>query len=265
MALIPPAQHSQSLESWYTPHPWPCGDSARRRPADNYTLLSAAIRCDDPVVYMEHKNLWGLTGETGAASIDKNVPANPMDDIGKARVVAEGGDITIVTWSAMVHEAVKAAKNLVTARGPGRGGGGFADPLALGQGDGVRFGARRPGGLLIVHEAVQVGGFGAEIAATVADELFPDLKAPVKRLGAPRILIGYAPTLENEVKITAERDIIPAINSLVQRSMSVTNEMTGGEALAKVLQAHGVGPIFRDGWISAFAVLRCGPAARHGP
>jgi pyruvate dehydrogenase E1 component beta subunit len=67
-----------------------------------------------------------------------------------------------------------------------------------------------------VHEAVQVGGFGAEIAATVAEERWSRLKAPVSRLGAPRIPIGYAPSLEDQVRIMAERDIVPAIQSLVR-------------------------------------------------
>ncbi|MGI9486628.1 MAG: alpha-ketoacid dehydrogenase subunit beta, partial [Geminicoccaceae bacterium] len=87
------AQHSQSLESWYTHIPGLVVITPAF-PADNYSLLSAAIRCDDPVVYMEHKNLWGLTGKVD--NVEKS------DPIGKARIVTEGGDLTIVTWSAMV-------------------------------------------------------------------------------------------------------------------------------------------------------------------
>ena len=75
----------------------------------------------------------------------------------------------------------------------------------------------RTGRLLIVHEAVQAGGFGAEVAATVAEELFDRLRAPVRRLGAPRIPIGYAPPLEDQAKIFAERDILPAIVALTER------------------------------------------------
>lgn len=204
------AQHSQSLESWYTHIPGLVVITPATA-ADNFSLLTAAIKCDDPVVYMEHKNLWGLAGEVDDVTI-----TDPVDDIGKARVVTEGDDLTIVTWSAMVHEAVKAAKNQVTADGPSVE---VVDLRTLWPWDQetVFASVRKTGRLLIVHEAVQVGGFGAEIAATVADELFSDLKAPVKRLGAPRILIGYAPTLENEVKITAERDIIPAINALMEK------------------------------------------------
>lgn len=204
------AQHSQSLESWYTHIPGLVVITPAT-PADNFSLMTAAIACDDPVVYMEHKNLWGLAGEMNDVT-----GTDPVGDIGKARVVTEGDDLTIVTWSAMVHEAVKAARNQVTAGGP------TAEVIDLRtlwpwNKETVFASVRKTGRLLIVHEAVQVGGFGAEIAATVADELFSDLKAPVKRLGAPRILIGYAPTLENEVKITAERDIVPAINALVAK------------------------------------------------
>ncbi len=203
------AQHSQSLESWYTHIPGLVVITPAS-PADNFSLLNAAIRCDDPVVYMEHKNLWGLTGE-----VDNVKAADPVGDIGTARVVTEGADVTVVTWSAMVHEAVKAAHR-VSAHGPAVE---VVDLRTLWPWDKetVFASVRKTGRLLIVHEAVQVGGFGAEIAATVADELFSELKAPVKRLGAPRILIGYAPSLENEVKITAERDIVPAITALVAK------------------------------------------------
>jgi pyruvate dehydrogenase E1 component beta subunit len=203
------AQHSQSLESWYTHVPGLVVITPST-PADNFSLLTAAIGCDDPVVYMEHKNLWGLTGEVDVnASID-----DPASEIGKARVLREGDDLTLVTWSAMVHEAVNAAEQVKAI--------GLAieviDLRTLWPWDveAVLASVRKTGRLMVVHEAVQVGGFGAEIAATVADRAFADLKAPVRRLGAPRILIGYAPPLENEVKITAERDILPAIQSLME-------------------------------------------------
>jgi pyruvate dehydrogenase E1 component beta subunit len=64
---------------------------------------------------------------------------------------------------------------------------------------------RKTGRLIVTHEAVAVAGFGAEIAATVAERLHGALRAPVRRLGAPRILISYAPTLEDEVRVTAEK------------------------------------------------------------
>ncbi len=205
------AQHSQSLESWYTHIPGLVVITPAT-PADNFSLLSAAIACDDPVVYMEHKNLWRLEGET-ALTLD----GDPTGEIGKARIVREGDDVTVVTWSAMVHETLKAA-DLSQASGAATAVE-VIDLRTLWPWDRetVLASVKKTGRLLVVHEAVQVGGFGAEIAATIADEAFADLKAPVKRLGAPRILIGYAPPLENEVRITAERDIAPAILDLARQ------------------------------------------------
>lgn len=204
------AQHSQSLESWYTHIPGLVVITPST-PADNFSLLTAAIRCDDPVVYMEHKNLWPLSGEI---DVDGHDTVEPSDEIGKARVVREGDDVTVVTWSAMVHEVLKAA-DLSQAAGPAAE---IIDLRTLWPWDQekVLASVRKTGRLLVVHESVQVGGFGAEVAATVAELAFADLKAPVRRLGAPRILIGYAPSLENEVRITAERDILPAIHALME-------------------------------------------------
>ena len=198
------AQHSQSLEAWYAHIPGLVVVTPAT-PADNYALLKAAIRCDDPVVYMEHKNLWGLKGE---------VPEHGrVGELGRARLVREGGDITLVSWSAMVHEAAKAAK-LAADEGIMVE---LIDLRTLWPWDraAVFASVRKTGRLLVVHEAVIVAGFGAEIAATVAEELFDQLEAPVRRLGAPRVPIGYAPSLEDQVRILAERDILPAIRALV--------------------------------------------------
>ena len=97
------AQHSQSLESWYTHIPG-LVVVVPSTPADNKGLLKSAIRCDDPVVYLEHKNIWGVEGEV------------PDEDVllpfGKARIEREGADISIVSWSAQLHVASEAAENL---------------------------------------------------------------------------------------------------------------------------------------------------------
>ena len=184
------AQHSQSLEAWYTHIPGlvvVCPST----PADNHALLSAAIRCDDPVVYMEHKNLWPVEGE-----VDENAaPAT----LGKAAVRRTGDDITIVSWSACVREAEGAADLLAEA-------GIAAEVIDLRtlwpwDRDCVLASVGRTGRLLVAHEAVGVGGFGAEVAATVAEET----GAPVARVAAPRAPIAYAPTMEAVVKVTAER------------------------------------------------------------
>jgi acetoin:2,6-dichlorophenolindophenol oxidoreductase subunit beta len=198
------AQHSQSLEAWYTHIPG-LVVVMPATPADNYGLLAAAIRCDDPVVYMEHKGLWPLTGE---------VPDGEGEvELGRARVVRRGSDITVVTWSAMVHEAASAAA-IAAAEGIEVE---LVDLRTLWPWDQemVLASVERTGRLLVVHEAVAVGGFGAEIAAVAGETLFGRLKAPVKRLGAPRVPIGYAPTLESEVRIEAARDILPTLRALV--------------------------------------------------
>ncbi|MCS6781131.1 MAG: alpha-ketoacid dehydrogenase subunit beta, partial [Geminicoccaceae bacterium] len=164
------AQHSQSLEAWYVHVPG-LVVLAPATPADNRALLKAAIRCEDPVVYLEHKNLWPLEGE---------VPqAEEVAEIGRARRLRFGEDLTIVSWSATVHAAADAAETLAEA-------GISVDLLDLRSlwpwdREAVLESAARTGRLLVAHEAVRVAGFGAEIAATAAEEL----GVPVARLGAP--------------------------------------------------------------------------------
>ncbi|HEX3347325.1 MAG TPA: alpha-ketoacid dehydrogenase subunit beta [Acetobacteraceae bacterium] len=177
------AQHSQSLEAWYAHIPG-LVVACPSTPADNKGLLKSAIRCDDPVVYMEHKNLWGFEGEVPEG--DHLVP------FGQARVVREGRAITIVSWSAQVHVCAQAAAEIDAQ---------LIDLRTLWpwDRDAVFASVGRTGRLLVVHEAVTVAGFGAEIAATVAEHL----GAKVRRLGAPRAPIGYAPPVEDAVRVTA--------------------------------------------------------------
>lgn len=188
------AQHSQSLEGWYTHIPGlvvVCPST----PADNKGLLKTAIRSDDPVVYFEHKNMWALEGEVPDG--DVTIP------FGVARTVREGRDVTIVSWSATVHAAAEAAEALA---GDGIGAE-VIDLRTLWPWDkaAVFESVARTGRLLVTHEAVQVGGFGAEVAATVAEHCFRDLKAPVKRLGSPRVPIAYAPPLEDLLRVTPDK------------------------------------------------------------
>ena len=188
------AQHSQSLEGWYTHIPG-LVVIAPATPADNKGLLKAAIRCDDPVVYLEHKNLWLLEDE---------VPdGEHVLEIGKARVAREGTDVTVVSWSAMVHACLAAADALHTD-GVGVE---VIDLRSLWPWDkqAVLDSVSKTGRLLVVHEAVRVGGFGAEIVATVAERAHGGLKAPIRRLGAPRAPISYAPNLEDQVRVTPEQ------------------------------------------------------------
>ena len=193
------AQHSQSLEGWYTHIPG-LVVIAPATPADNKGLLKAAIRCDDPVVYMEHKNLWALEGE---------VPEGEhLVEIGKARVARSGKDATIVSWSATVHTCLAAADTLAKAGVDVE----VIDLRSLWPWDkaAVLASVEKTGRLMVVHEAVRVGGFGAEVAATVAETLHSKLKGPVKRLGAPRVPIGYAPNLEDQVRVTPDMIVAAA-------------------------------------------------------
>ncbi|MFA5538789.1 MAG: alpha-ketoacid dehydrogenase subunit beta [Gemmobacter sp.] len=193
------AQHSQSLEAWYAHIPG-LVVVAPSTPADNLGLLKAAIRCDDPVVYMEHKNLWGLEGE---------VPdGEHLVPLGQAEVVRQGDALTVVTWSAMRHVCVKAAEALAAE-------GIEAEVIDLRtlwpwDRDTVFDSVIRTGRLLVVQEAVSVAGFGAEIAASAAEALHHDLKTPVRRLGAPRIPVAYAPGLEDRARVSADMIVAAA-------------------------------------------------------
>ncbi|MDX1433475.1 MAG: transketolase C-terminal domain-containing protein, partial [Gammaproteobacteria bacterium] len=197
------AQHSQSLEAWYTHVPG-LVVVMPATPADNKGLLKSAIRSDDPVVYMEHKDLWGLEDE---------VPdGDHLVALGAARIAHAGDDVTIVSWSKTVHEAVRAAGELA-AEGIGAE---VIDLRTLWPWDEacVYASVERTGRLLVAHEAVGVSGFGAEIAASVAEHRFAALKAPVRRVTAPRVPIAYAPPLEDRVRVTSSR-IATAARELV--------------------------------------------------
>jgi len=194
------AQHSQSLEAWFAHIPGLVVVTPAT-PADNYGLLHAALASGDPVIYMEHKELWGLAGEV--------TPGEPVT-LGKARVVHPGDDVTIVSWSRQVHVCVDAAKTLRTE-------GIHADVIDLRtiwpwDRDAVLASAARTGHVLVVHEAVQAAGFGAEVAATVAEQT----GARIARLGAPRIPVGYAPVLEQASRVRVEQ-VVQAARGLYKR------------------------------------------------
>jgi pyruvate dehydrogenase E1 component beta subunit len=178
-------QHSQSLEAWFAHVPG-LVVVAPATPADNYSLLRAAMHCGDPVIYMEHKELWGLQGPVGETKAE----------LGKAAVLREGTDVTLVTWSRTVHAALEAAAKAPMSVE-------VIDLRTLWPWDRetVLASVAKTKSVIVAHESVQVAGFGAEVAATVAEET----GAKVKRLGAPRVPVGYSPTLEDESRITAER------------------------------------------------------------
>src|SRR5690606_14169986 len=144
------------------------------------------------VVSRGHTSLWPLGDD--APEGEHLVP------LGKADVARRGDALTIVTWSAMRHTCLKAAETLAAEGVEAE----VIDLRTLWPWDreAVFSSVRRTGRLLVAHESVSVAGFGAEIAASVAEALHHDLKAPVRRLGAPRIPVAYAPTLEDKVRVT---------------------------------------------------------------
>jgi pyruvate dehydrogenase E1 component beta subunit len=187
------AQHSQSLEAWFAHLPGVVV-VAPATPQDNHDLLRAALACGDPVVYLEHKTLWGLQGE---------VDLGRTAALGRARVLRSGADLTLVSWSRQLLACAEACETLaaqgITVE--------LIDLATLWPWDRetVFASCARTGRLLVVHEAVQAAGFGAEIAASAAEAL----GCRVRRLGAPRIPVGYAPVLEAQSRIGAA-DIVAA-------------------------------------------------------
>jgi 2-oxoisovalerate dehydrogenase E1 component len=179
------SQHSQSLEALLAHVP---GLSVvmPSTPADTYGLLRAAVQDPNPVVFIENRLLYGMKGP--------QPPSGFLVPIGSSAVVRPGTDVTVVSVSRMVHEAVAAAEQLapdgisvevIDLR--------TVAPLDMAP---ILESVARTSRLLIAHEAVVPFGIGAEIAATVAREAFWDLDAPIERVGAAPTPPPYAPTLE---------------------------------------------------------------------
>ena len=198
------AQHSQSLEAWFTHVPG-LVVAAPSTPYDAKGLLIAAIRDDNPVVFLEQKLLY--LGGTGP--VPEELYAIPL---GKADIKRAGTDVTVVATSAMVPRALSAATVLerdgISVE--------VVDPRTLQPLDEetILASVRKTNRLLIVHEAWVRGGFGAEVAATVVDKAFDYLDAPIARLGAPHTPMPYNDRLELEVIPSQER-IVDAIRALL--------------------------------------------------
>ena len=187
------AQHSQSTEAFWVHVPG-LVVVAPATPADNHALLKAAIRCDDPVVYLEHKELWGMQGEVDAEA--------PPAELGVAERLRVGHDLTLVTWSRMRHVCAEAAETLA-AEGIGAD---LFDLRTLWPWDreAIFASVRRTGRLLVAHEAVRTAGLGAEIVASATEALFAELKAPPARLGGPRAPTPFSQPLEALHRISAQ-------------------------------------------------------------
>ena len=195
------AQHSQSLESWFAHLPG-LVVVCPATPQDNYSLLRAALASGDPVVYMEHKTLWGLSGEVDVSQTAK---------LGQAKTLRSGTDLTLVSWSKQVQTCAMACEQLATEGIKVQ----LIDLRTIWPWDRetVLNSCARTRNLLVVHEAVQAGGFGAEIAASAAEAT----GCRIQRLGAPRIPVGYAPVLEAQSRVSAE-DVAAAVRLMLKSS-----------------------------------------------
>ncbi len=200
------AQHSQSLEAWFLHVPG-LKVVLPSTPADAKGLLTAAIRDDNPVLFIEHKLLYSTKGQ---------VPEGEhLIPLGQAEVKRAGKHVTIVTISQMVLKALRAAERLAAEGIEAE----VIDlrtlvPLDL---EAVLQSVRKTNRVVIAHEACRRGGFGGELAAQIQEEAFDDLDAPIQRVGALDVPIPYSKPLEEAV-IPDEGRIIAAVRRVLGRA-----------------------------------------------
>jgi pyruvate/2-oxoglutarate/acetoin dehydrogenase E1 component len=197
------AQHSQSLEAWFVHTPG-IKVVAPATPYDAKGLLVSAIRDNNPVLFMEHKLLYRTKGP-----VPEELYTIPM---GKAEVKRPGRDLTIIAYSIMVPRALEAAQQLAAEGIEVE----VVDVRSLKPLDeqAIVGSVAKTGRVLITHEAPQTGGFGAELAAVVAEsEAFDYLDAPLRRLGGRDIPIPYNRTLERATVPQVE-DIVASARAL---------------------------------------------------
>jgi pyruvate dehydrogenase E1 component beta subunit len=197
------AQHSQMLEAWFAHLPGVIVVTPSTA-EDTAGLLVQAIRSDDPVLFFDPKDLFGVPGNI--ADYIEPIP------FGVARRVTEGDAATMVSWSAAMPVATKGAEMLAAE-------GIKVDLLDLRtiwpwDQNAVIASVKKTGRLLVVHEAVEVSGFGAEIIARVLDDVGTGVLKAAKRLAAPRIPIPFSPPLEAEVRVSPEK-VMKAVKGLM--------------------------------------------------
>jgi pyruvate/2-oxoglutarate/acetoin dehydrogenase E1 component len=182
------AQHSQSLEAWFAHVPG-LKVVLPATVADARDLLLASVRDPNPVVFIENRRLYGSKGD---------IDADPLP-LGKARVAREGEQVTVVTYGQMLRTCLAAAEEgdssleVIDLRS-----------LAPLDWETITASVRKTGRLLIVHEAVQDFGAGAEIAARISTDLFDELRTPVRRIGAPSVPMPFSPDLEKALLPTSK-------------------------------------------------------------
>lgn len=199
--------HSQNIEATFSHFPglvvvYPSNAT------DAKGLLKAAIRGNDPVLFLEHKGLYRQVYAKGPIG-----GADDLTPLGKAKVVREGKDATIITWGALVNRSLNVAQELsekgkeievVDLR--------TLSPLDT---DTIFASVRKTNRVLIAHEDIEFMGFGAEIAALISEHCFVSLDAPVKRLGAKFSMIPQAPNLESQI-LPQKSDIFEEIEALLR-------------------------------------------------
>lgn len=191
------AQHSHTVEAFYAHIPglWVANPST---PRDAKGLLKAAIRMDDPVVFLEGETLYNLKGEVPDASEDEIIP------FGKARIAREGKDCTLIAWGAPFHTALAVADRLAKEAGIECD---VIDPRTLRPIDetAILESVAKTNRCVIVHETWPYGGPGAQMVDLIQREAFDYLDAPVLRVGSLDVPMPYAKNLESLVLPTPER------------------------------------------------------------
>jgi pyruvate dehydrogenase E1 component beta subunit len=197
------AQHSQMLEAWFAHLPGVIVVTPSTA-EDTAGLLVQAIRSDDPVLFFDPKDLFGVRG-----NVAEQIEPIPF---GIARQVTEGDAATVVSWSAAMPVAAKGVEMLAAERVKVD----LFDLRTIWPWDqaAVIASVKKTGLLLVVHEAVEVSGFGAEIIARVLDEVGTGVLKGAKRLAAPRIPIPFSPPLEAEVRLSPEK-VMTAVKGLI--------------------------------------------------